>query len=70
MNKIISLFIKDENYELEVAIRKATKDEATKAEKFAKESKYVWPHDDTHNGSPIDTAKLYRYSTLQNSCLK
>lgn len=43
MNKIISVLIKDENYEFEVVIKKVTQEELTKAKKFANRSTYVNP---------------------------
>ena len=68
MNKIISILIKNEAYELEVAIKQAAKKELAKSNSLSKQPDYIWPHDDTNDGTPIAIEKLYFRPNYQDYC--
>ena len=51
--------MENEAYELEVVIGKTVREELAKTERLSRKSRYVWPHDDTSDGTTINTEKLY-----------
>jgi hypothetical protein len=68
MNKVINIFILNEEREFEITIKKVTREEIAKAKEFARETGYENPIQAMHSGMPVNKEKLFFRPDFNNYC--